>query len=77
MNISDLLTQGLDLMVLGMGMVFFILGLLVIVIKGLSALIMKYDPVAVADSVKTPQPSQIDENIVAAISIAVQRFRSS
>ncbi|MDX2424864.1 MAG: OadG family transporter subunit [Cycloclasticus sp.] len=77
MNISDLLTQGLDLMVLGMGMVFFILGLLVIVIKALSALIMKYEPVAVADSVKTPQPSQIDENIVAAISIAVQRFRSN
>ncbi|MEH6503441.1 MAG: OadG family transporter subunit [Cycloclasticus sp.] len=77
MNISDLLSQGLELMVLGMGMVFFILGLLVILIKALSALIMKYEPAVVADSVKSQGASQIDEDIVAAISIAVQRFRSN
>ncbi|HIG78618.1 MAG TPA: hypothetical protein EYQ47_01145, partial [Cycloclasticus sp.] len=34
MNISELLEQGVNLMLLGMGMVFFILGLLVVVIKG-------------------------------------------
>ena len=74
MNISELLDQGINLMMLGMGMVFFILSLLIVVIKATSALILKYEP-AVEPTKKTAS-NQIDENIVAAISIAVDRFRS-
>lgn len=74
MNISELLDQGINLMMLGMGMVFFILSLLVVVIKATSALILKYEP-TVEPSNKSAS-NQIDENIVAAITIAVDRFRS-
>ena len=75
MNVSNLLEQGVNLMMLGMGMVFFILGLLVFVIKGVSILIQRYEPV-VEHSAKVPVSTDINEDIVAAITIAVQRFRS-
>ncbi len=75
MNVENLLEQGVELMMLGMGMVFFILGLLVFVIKGMSILLLRFEPV-VENSSKTPVAAGINEDIVAAISIAVQRFRS-
>ncbi|MBV1912931.1 MAG: OadG family protein [Cycloclasticus sp.] len=75
MNIENLLEQGVELMMLGMGMVFFILGLLVFVIKGMSILILRFEPV-VENSPKAPASTGINEDIVAAITIAVQRFRS-
>jgi oxaloacetate decarboxylase gamma subunit len=76
MNISDLLSQGVELMMLGMGMVFFILGLLVVVIKSASTLILRYQPVVTSTDVQTNPPTKIDEDVVAAITIAVQRFRA-
>lgn len=75
MNVENLLEQGVELMMLGMGMVFFILGLLVFVIKGMSILLLRFEPVAESSS-KTPVATGINEDIVAAITIAVQRFRS-
>ncbi|MEO1884495.1 MAG: OadG family transporter subunit [Methylococcales bacterium] len=75
MNISELLEQGVNLMLLGMGMVFFILGLLVVVIKGVSALILKYEPAA-EQQVSPSGSNRINDDIVAAITIAVERFRS-
>lgn len=75
MNITELLEQGVNLMMLGMGMVFFILSLLIVTLKIVSALILKYEPEVVPTSTKAVSP-QVDEDIVAAITIAVQRFRS-
>ncbi|MBV1875834.1 MAG: OadG family protein [Cycloclasticus sp.] len=75
MNVSNLLEQGVELMLLGMGMVFFILGLLVFVIKGATILLQRYEPV-VEHGTKTPVSTGINEDIVAAITIAIQRFRS-
>jgi len=75
MNVENLLEQGVELMMLGMGMVFFILGLLVFVIKGMSILLLRFEPV-VENSSKAPVATGINEDIVAAITIAVQRFRS-
>ncbi|PHR52239.1 MAG: hypothetical protein COA48_02615 [Cycloclasticus sp.] len=75
MNITNLLEQGVELMLLGMGMVFFILGMLVFAIKGISAVIQRYEPV-VEHSSKSSVSTDISEDIVTAITIAVQRFRS-
>ncbi|WP_020161956.1 OadG family protein [Cycloclasticus pugetii] len=75
MNITNLLEQGVELMLLGMGMVFFILGMLVFAIKGVSAVIQRYEPV-VEHSSKSSVSTDISEDIVTAITIAVQRFRS-
>ncbi|PHS73492.1 MAG: hypothetical protein COB22_02025 [Cycloclasticus sp.] len=76
MNVMNLIEQGIELMLLGMGMVFFILGLLVIVIKTASTLILKYEPVASFDASKLQGSNKIGEDVVEAISIAVQRYRS-
>jgi oxaloacetate decarboxylase gamma subunit len=76
MNISDLLAQGVELMILGMGMVFFILSLLIVVIKGVTAITMRYDTAPVSPEASNPRINSIDEDVVAAITIAVERFRS-
>ncbi|MBV1951585.1 MAG: OadG family protein [Cycloclasticus sp.] len=77
MNISDLLAEGVNLMLLGMGMVFFILSLLVVVLKVSSSIIMKLEVESEARSLhKAQQLTKIDENIMEAITVAVQRFRS-
>lgn len=74
-NITELLEQGVNLMMLGMGMVFFILSLLIVTLKVVSTLILKYEPEVAPVNTKVVSP-QVDEDIVAAITIAVQRFRS-
>jgi oxaloacetate decarboxylase gamma subunit len=76
MNISDLLAQGAELMILGMGMVFFILSLLIIVIKSVTAITMRYDTAPVSNEATPPRINSIDEDVVVAITIAVERFRS-
>jgi len=77
MNISDLLAEGVNLMLLGMGMVFFILSLLVVVLKVSSSIIMKLEVESEARTLhKAQQLTKIDENIMEAITVAVQRFRS-
>lgn len=76
MNIPDLLSHGVDLMILGMGMVFFILGLLVFIIKTVSFVMMKYEPVVLSHDTKTSRSAPIDKDVIAAITLAVQRFRS-
>jgi len=74
MNITNLLEQGVSLMLLGMGMVFFILILLILTINVVSAVIVKFEPV-VADK-KAKKSVQLDQDTMAAITIAIQRFRS-
>ncbi len=69
-------------MLLGMGMVFFILSLLIFILKGVSALITKYAPhveppvVQKAASGTLGNPEE-DSDLLAAISIAIHRFRSN
>ncbi|RLA19993.1 MAG: hypothetical protein DRQ61_01755 [Gammaproteobacteria bacterium] len=82
MNTEELLMQGLNLMLLGMGMVFFILSLLIFILKGTSALITKYAPhveplVIPAQKAVVPVNSENDPELIAAISIAIHHFRSN
>jgi len=76
MNVMNLVEQGVELMLLGMGMVFFILCLLIIVIKATSALILKHEPATVSHDTNLNGFGKIHEDIVAAITIAVQRHHS-
>lgn len=82
MNIEELLMQGLNLMILGMGMVFFILTLLIFILKGTSALINKYAPHVEPPAVVAPKAVAAatpvsDPDLLAAISIAIHRYRSN
>lgn len=75
MNITNLIDQGVNLMMLGMGTVFFILSLLIITLKIVSAIILKYEPEVAPSHVKAPA-LKINKDVEEAITIAVQRFRS-
>ena len=75
MNITNLIDQGVNLMMLGMGTVFFILSLLIITLKIVSAIILKFEPEVAPSNVKAPA-LKINKDVEEAITIAVQRFRS-
>ncbi|BBI48689.1 putative oxaloacetate decarboxylase gamma chain [Vreelandella olivaria] len=78
----ELLQEGLALMALGMGVVFVFLTVLVISVTLMSKLIGRFQPLpAAVDTGKKASPSsppsaQSDE-VMAVISAAVHRYRSS
>lgn len=75
----NLISEGFSFMVLGMSSVFIFLIIMIYVLKFQSFLIQKFTP----DTKKqednhinlTKQNKQIDQEVVAAISIAVSKFR--
>ncbi|WP_461520485.1 OadG family protein [Porticoccus sp.] len=74
---NPLLQQGLDLMIYGMGTVFFFLALLVAITALMSALISRFLPV-VAESQSDTQEKlagQIDEHLLAILQGAIDQHR--
>lgn len=84
MQSSDLMLDGLNLMMYGMGFVFTFLTLLVFTTKGMSAVITKWfptpDPAAVKPLARNPglTPAQLaanDPQLIAVLTAAVHRYR--
>lgn len=78
---ESLISQGLSLMVFGMGFVFVFLTLLVGVTTLMSKLVMKFEPEAVPVQKKrktaTPKVAQAEnDELVAVITAAVHQYRS-
>ena len=78
---SNLLEQGIELMIYGMGTVFVFLAVLVVVTQGLSWLVQRFMPekaVTVAAKATPAQPADtaIDDQLLAVISAAVKEYRS-
>lgn len=71
MNIDQLLIQSLQLLGLGMGSVFIILCLLILVITLVSKLVPEVESTAAAE----PSASGIDTQHVAAIQAAIHHYR--
>ncbi|GGC76439.1 OadG family protein [Vreelandella lutescens] len=79
---SELLQEGLALMGLGMGFVFVFLTVLVISVTLMSKLINRFQPAPVAvpagrNSAKKQTNQGQNDEVVAVISAAVHRYRSS
>ena len=75
---SELLMSGVELMVVGMGIVFLFLAMLVVAVNSMSALVERFlpAPLPVASPVATVTKSTVtDSSIVAAISSAVHQYR--
>lgn len=72
-----MLSTGLQLLVVGMGVVFAFLVLLVIIIKQVTKLIERYapEPVPVAPVIKHPVSVKQDTEVTAAISAALHQHR--
>ena len=78
---ESLISQGLSLMVFGMGFVFVFLTLLVGVTMLMSKLVVKFEPVAVVPPKKSrrnvaPAVVAKDDELVAVITAAVHKYRS-
>ncbi|RVU30226.1 OadG family protein [Neptunomonas marina] len=77
---DNLLSEGLTLMVFGMGFVFVFLTLLVGITTGMSKLVTKYEPAPQPKAAK-PAPAAAaqsgnNDELVAVISAAVHKYRS-
>jgi len=72
---TALLNSGLELMLVGMGIVFAFLSMLVFAIKGMSALILRHFPDAPAVARSKPE-AKADQDTIAAISAAVHHYRN-
>ena len=79
---SDLMLEGLTLMVFGMGFVFTFLTLLVLATKTMSATVLRFYPVedlsVLTPSLNMVSPSQQvanDAQLMAVLSAAVHRYR--
>ncbi|MGO2243589.1 MAG: oxaloacetate decarboxylase subunit gamma [Halomonas sp.] len=82
MQDQELLQDGLALMALGMGVVFVFLAILVVSVTLMSKLIGRFQPVPVAadtgrKSRSSSESSSPDDEVVAIISAAVHRYRST
>ena len=76
MNSGSLMSEGFNLMLLGMGTVFVFLTILVIVTSIMSALVQKYGAVQPAD-LNPGAAGQLDEaTLLAVISAAIHAHRS-
>ncbi|RCX24793.1 OadG family protein [Thioalbus denitrificans] len=81
MPVSELLWSGLELMIMGMGVVFILLGLLVFTVHGVSRLIQRFEarqpqPSPGAGPAPSASTAQGNTELMAVISTAVHRFRS-
>ena len=78
---SDLLSQAIELMVLGLGIVFLFLTILVFATSYMSKLVLRYAPeIKPVEAKRAQSASQIatsnDEQLLAVLSAAVEKFRS-
>lgn len=72
---SQLISQGLDLMLYGMGTVFIFLTVLVAITTIMSATVNKIAPEQIEDAeIKAPQ-TQVETRIVKAIQAAINQHR--
>lgn len=75
---AELMSSGVELMFVGMGIVFLFLTMLVFAINMMSSLVQRFFPEAPAATAVAPAMtgSGVDKTTVAAISAAVHLYRS-
>lgn len=74
---TELISSGVELMIIGMGIVYLFLTMLVVIINIMSALVQRLFPEAPANTLIVPNVSSgADKNTIAAISAAVHAYRN-
>jgi oxaloacetate decarboxylase (Na+ extruding) subunit gamma len=75
MAVSELLQQGVNLMLLGMGMVFTFLAILVVALNGMSRLAAAISGPEEAQTASAGSAEEADSELIAVISAAINRYR--
>ena len=70
---ENLVSQGFELAIFGMGTVFMFLTLLILATHGMSLLVQKYEAKNTADAVT----QKVDRNLLAIISRAIAQHRNT
>lgn len=70
---NEIMSSGLEIMLVGMGTVFLFLAMLIVAVNIMSAIIQRFFSHKMTTS---PSVSDIEPNIVAAISTAVHQYRN-
>jgi len=77
---AELISSGVELMFLGMGIVYLFLIMLVFAINGMSLLVQRFFPENVSTITAPPvvinSTTNVEKNTIAAISAAVHQYRS-
>ena len=74
---TELMSRGIELMLVGMGIVFLFLTMLVVAINMMSSLVQRFFPDApTLVATATTVTGGIDKSIIAAITAAVHQHRS-
>ncbi|MCL7420362.1 MAG: OadG family protein [Methylobacter sp.] len=76
---TELMTSGIELMMVGMGLVFLFLAMLVLAINLMSALVQRYfpdAPPATAAGRPAGGGAGVDAGVIAAIAAAVHQYRT-
>lgn len=69
------MNAGVELMLVGMGIVFLFLAMLIVTVNLMSALVLRFLPERPAEVVPAAEGAG-DQHIIAAISAAIKRYRS-
>lgn len=74
---ADLISSGIELMAIGMGIVYLFLTMLVIAINLMSAMVQRFFPDAPATTITVSPVAHhpIDKSTIAAITAAVHQYR--
>jgi len=75
MPVSELMMAGVQLMLVGMGIVFTFLMILVVTMTGMSRLAQSFEAGQLAAASKAA--GDADETLVAVISVAIKRYRDT
>jgi oxaloacetate decarboxylase gamma subunit len=73
---TEQLSSGIELMIVGMGIVFLFLIMLVVAINIMSALVQRYFPDGPATAAASVNAGGLDKSVVAAITAAVHHYRN-
>lgn len=73
---TEELSFGIELMFVGMGIVFLFLAMLVVAINVMSSLVQRFFPEAPANSNTPILSTSLDKSVVAAITAAIHQHRN-
>ncbi len=77
MPFSELMMTGIQLMLIGMGIVFTFLMILVVTMKGMSRLAISLEGEQPVADTAAKAPGKRDELLVSVISAAIRRYRDT